>query len=99
MPPSPTWIAGRADVARFFANRVMQALREHRFRTALVDANGRTGAGFYHLGDDGEGVFFALQVLAAKDGRIRVIDHFTTASSLAAFFACGLARTLAATPG
>jgi RNA polymerase sigma-70 factor (ECF subfamily) len=64
MPPSPTWIAGRADVARFFANRVMQALREHRFRTALVDANGRTGAGFYHLGDDGEGVFFALQVLA-----------------------------------
>jgi RNA polymerase sigma-70 factor (ECF subfamily) len=90
MPPSPTWIAGRADVARFFTKRVTQAVR-----TTLVDANGRTGAGFYRLGDDGEGVFFALQVLEAKDGRIRVIDHFMTASSHAAFFAGGLARTLA----
>jgi RNA polymerase sigma-70 factor (ECF subfamily) len=98
MPPSPTWIAGRADVARFFTSRLMQALHEHRFRTALVDANGRMGAGFYRLGDDGVGAFFALQVLEAKDGRIRVIDHFVSASSLAAFFAGGLARTLAITP-
>lgn len=98
MPPSPTWIAGRADVARFFTNRVVQELRERRFRTALVDANGRTGAGFYRFGDDGEGAFFALQVLEAKDGRIWTIDHFTTASSLAAFFATGLPRTLASTP-
>jgi RNA polymerase sigma-70 factor (ECF subfamily) len=97
MPPSPTWIAGRADVARFFRNRVMQAVREHRFRTALIDANGGTGAGFYRVGDDGEApfsfAFFALQVLEAKDGRVRVIDHFMTASSHAAFFAGGLART------
>ena len=93
MPPSPTWIAGRADVARFFTSRVTQAVR-----AAVVDANGRPGAGFYRLGDDGEGAFLALQVLEAKDGRIRVIDHFMTASSHAAFFAGGLARTLAATP-
>jgi RNA polymerase sigma-70 factor, ECF subfamily len=99
MPPSPTWIAGRADVARFFTNRVMQAVREHRFRTALVEANGTTAAGFYRLGDGGEAPFFALQVLQAQDGRIRVIDHFMTASSHAAFFAEGLARTLAVTPG
>ncbi len=50
MPPSPTWIAGRADVARFFTNRVVQAVR-----TALVDANGRTGAGFYALAATGRG--------------------------------------------
>jgi RNA polymerase sigma-70 factor (ECF subfamily) len=99
MPPSPTWIAGRADVARFLTNRVIRALREHRFRTALVDANWRTGTAFYRLGDDGEVAFFALHVLEAKDGRIRIIDHFTSASSLAAFFAVGLARTLAATTG
>jgi len=99
MPPSPTWIAGRADLARFFTNRVMHAVRDHRFRTALVDANGRAGAGFYRLGDDGEGTFFALQVLETKDGCIRVIDHFMTASSHAAFFAEGLARTLPVTPG
>ena len=41
----------------------------------------------------------ALQMLEAKDGRIRVIDHFMNASSHAAFFADGLARTLTATPG
>jgi RNA polymerase sigma-70 factor (ECF subfamily) len=99
MPPSPTWFAGRDDVARFFTNRLTQDLREHRYRTAVIDANGRAGAGFYRLGDDGEAAFFALQVLEAKGERIRVIDHFRSASSLAAFFASGLARTLAATPG
>jgi RNA polymerase sigma-70 factor, ECF subfamily len=95
MPPSPTWIAGRPAVARFFTNRVGEAVREHRFRTAIVDANGRAGAGFYRLGDDGQWTFFALQVLEPKDERIRVIDHFMSTSSHAAFFAGGLARTLA----
>ena len=93
MPPSPTWIAGRADVARFFTNRVTQALGEHGVRTVLVDANGRPGAGFYRLDAAGKGTFFALQVLEAKNGRIRVVDHFMTASSHAAFFASGLSRT------
>jgi RNA polymerase sigma-70 factor (ECF subfamily) len=98
MPPNPTWFAGRADVARYFTNRLTQELREHRFRTAFIDANGRASAGFYRLSDEGEAAFFALQVLEAKGGRIRVIDHFKSAS-LAAFFAGGLARTIAATPG
>jgi len=92
MPPSPTWIAGRADVARFFASRAAQAVR-----AALVEANGRAGAGFYRLGNDGEWAFIALQVLETKDGRIRAVDHFMGASAHAAFFASGLARTLAAT--
>jgi RNA polymerase sigma-70 factor (ECF subfamily) len=99
MPPSPTWIAGRAAVARFFTNRVLHAVRAHRFRAHLVDANGSTAAGFYRLGDDGQAAFFALQVLEAKDGAIRVIDHFMSASSHAAFFASGLPRTLTAAPG
>jgi hypothetical protein len=98
MPPSPTWLAGRDDVARFFAIRLTQALRARRFRTTVVDANGRAGTAFYRLGDDGEAAFFALQVIEAKDGRIRVIDHFASASSLTAFFAGGMARTLAAGP-
>lgn len=95
MPPSPTWISGGSDVARFFTNRVHQAVRDHRFRTTLVEANGQVGAGFYRVDDDGKGTFFALQVLEAKDGRIRVIDHFMTASSHAAFFAGGLPPTIA----
>jgi RNA polymerase sigma-70 factor (ECF subfamily) len=99
MPPSPTWIAGRADVGRFFTNRVEQAVRGHGVRAVLVDANGRPGAAFYRLDREGQGVFLALQVLEAKDGQIRVIDHFMTPSSHAAFFAGGLPRTLAPTAG
>jgi RNA polymerase sigma-70 factor (ECF subfamily) len=96
MPPSPTWIAGGRDVARFFGNRVTRQLCEGRFRTIVVEANGGTAAGFYRLEDDGEWTFFALQVLEAKSGRIRVIDHFMSASAHAAFFANGLSRRLAA---
>jgi RNA polymerase sigma-70 factor, ECF subfamily len=98
MPPSPTWISGHANVARFFTNRVRQAVQEHRFHTTLVEANGATSAGFYRRSDDGQLIFFALQVLEAKDGRIRVIDHFMSESAHAAFFAGGLARTLGAVP-
>jgi RNA polymerase sigma-70 factor, ECF subfamily len=96
MPPSPTWIAGRSNVARFFTNRVTRQLHDHRFLTIVVEANGGTAAGFYRLSDEQERIFFALQVLEAKDGRIRVIDHFMSASAHAAFFATGLQRKLAA---
>jgi RNA polymerase sigma-70 factor (ECF subfamily) len=96
MPPSPTWIAGRADVARFYANRVSEAVRLHRFRVVLVEANGAPAVGFYHPGEDGNWRFFALQILTTKEGRIRVIDHFMSASAHAAFFANGLAPTFAA---
>lgn len=94
MPPSPTWIEGRINVARFYENRVSEAVRHHRFSTVVVDANGRASAGFYRLDDDGTKTFFALQVLDARDGRIHVIDHFMSASAHAAFFAAGLPRTL-----
>ena len=93
MPPRPTWVEGRANVARFLFNRVTHQLRDHRFRVVPVDANGGVGAGFYRLGDDGSGVFFALQMLEAKGEHISVIDHFMAGSSHAAFFANGLART------
>jgi hypothetical protein len=44
---------------------------------------------FYRLGDDGTGTFFSLQVLEARDARIRVIDHFMTGSSHEAFLRGG----------
>ncbi len=94
MPPSPTWISGLADVARFFENRVGDAVRGRRFRTVITDANGCTSAGFYRAGQNGDWGLFALQVLEARDGRVRAVDHFSTATSLAAFFASGLPRTL-----
>ena len=94
MPPSPTWLSGRANVTRFFTNRLTQALRERRFRTAVIEANGSLGAAFYRIGDGREAAFFALQVLEAKNGHIRVIDHFTSETSLAALFEAGMARTV-----
>ena len=96
MPPSPTWIAGRADVVRLFTNRLVEVVRDRRFRSVVIEANGQVGGGFYRRGEGGEWTLFAIQVLEAKHGRVRVIDHFTTESSHVAFFAGGLARTLAA---
>jgi RNA polymerase sigma-70 factor (ECF subfamily) len=96
MPPSPTWIAGRAAVARFFNNRTLRAVREHRFRTVMVEANGGVGGAFYHQREGGPWSLFALQLLEARDGRIRVIDHFMSRSAHAAFFATGLAQNLGA---
>lgn len=96
MPPSPTWIAGRDDVARFFANRLAQAADDQpRFRTVGADANGSVGTAFYRLGDEGGFVFFAIQLIESREGRIRTIDHFATKSAHSAFFAAGVPRTLA----
>ena len=94
MPPSPTWIDGRGAVASFFSQRTLRAVQEHRFRVAAVAANGVTSLGFYRRSEDGHWTFFALQVLEARDGLVKVIDHFMSAGALAAFFAGGLARTL-----
>jgi RNA polymerase sigma-70 factor (ECF subfamily) len=79
MPPSPTWIAGRANLARFFVQRQIPPVRG-----VIVEANGVPCAGFYR-----DGAFYALQVLDAADGRIRTIDHFMAARAHAAFFAAG----------
>lgn len=96
MPPSPTWIAGRGKVARFFSQRVTRQLQERRFRTVRLEANAREALGFYRLSEEGERLFFALQVLETQDGQIRVIDHFMSAASHVAFFANGLAPRLSA---
>lgn len=96
MPPSPTWIDGRANVARFFDRRVARAVRERSFRAMVVEANGTVAGAFYRKGEDGNAALFALQVFTTKDGRVRAIDHFMSAGAHAAFFAAGLERTITA---
>lgn len=96
MPPRPTWIAGRRNVSRFFEKRVTRQLCEQLFRVIIVEANGSPAAGFYHSSDDGGWVFFALQLLEAEQGCVRMIDHFMSEAAHAAFFANGLQRWLAA---
>jgi RNA polymerase sigma-70 factor (ECF subfamily) len=96
MPPVRTWISGRAAVGRFFTNRVAQALHSHLFRAVPLEVCGTLGVGFYRAGDDGVARFFAMHVLAIREGRIAFIDHFMSKSSHAAFFATGLAREIPA---
>jgi RNA polymerase sigma-70 factor (ECF subfamily) len=94
MPPSPTWIRGRAAVARFFDNRVRQALEAHRFSVRALEANGSPAIAFYRKGDDGTARFFAIHVLALHAGGVRSIDHFMSPGATRAFFAAGLPREL-----
>jgi RNA polymerase sigma-70 factor (ECF subfamily) len=96
MPPVRTWISGRAGVSRFFTNRIAQALRSRLFRAVPLEVCGTLGVGFYRAGDDGLARFFAMHVLAIREGRIAFIDHFMSKSSHAAFFAAGLAREIPA---
>jgi RNA polymerase sigma-70 factor (ECF subfamily) len=95
MPPYPTWIRGRANVARFYAHRVRRAVAERRFRTLALDANGRPAVAFYRIEEaDTTGVahFLALQVLELTPDGVIAIDHFMGKSALRPFFAAGLPR-------
>jgi RNA polymerase sigma-70 factor (ECF subfamily) len=96
MPPIPRWLAGSADVASFFRTHVHASIRHQPFRAAFVEANGALGAAFYRVREDGRAHLFAIQVYECSGGRIHVIDHFMSKSSLLAFVAEGLATTLTA---
>jgi RNA polymerase sigma-70 factor, ECF subfamily len=87
MPPVPKWIAGRDAIAHFLRKHALPNMTRRVYRAIEVGANGTPAAGFYR-----EGRFFALQLFELRDGRIKVIDHFMTPSSHAAFFAAGLAQ-------
>lgn len=99
MPPSPTWIARRADVVRFFLNRVRRTVEEGRLRTRLLEANGRPTVAFYRRDDGAAHRLFALHVLEIAEGGIVAIDHFMAARALAPFVAAGLPETFAPVAG
>jgi RNA polymerase sigma-70 factor, ECF subfamily len=94
MPPRPMWVAGRENVVRFFHHRVGEAVAEGRYRTMLLEANGRPAIGFFRPRDDAR-VFFALQVLEMQASRVRRIDHFMGTSAHEAFFRTGVPRAIA----
>lgn len=94
MPPHPTWLHGRAAVARFFQHRVRRAIETRLFRTLPFEANGRPAVAFYRRGDAESARFFALQVLELDRAGVRTIDHFVGASARRALFAAGLPETV-----
>lgn len=77
MPPSPTWIAGRAAHAVFFGQRF--AAQQGARRMIRTSANGQPAFACYRADAmDGPATLYAIQVLAGRDGLVASIDHFMT---------------------
>ncbi|XYH99370.1 RNA polymerase subunit sigma-70 [Sorangium sp. So ce1128] len=78
MPPSPTWIAGRAANEVFF-RRIFATFRSSAPRAVRTAANGQPALALYRRFAPGEAPsLHAIQVLTARAGAIASIDHFMT---------------------
>jgi RNA polymerase sigma-70 factor, ECF subfamily len=77
MPPSPTWIAGRADNAAFYRS-MFAAQRPGSFRALPMAANGQPAFAFYRALHAGEPrlQLRAIQLIDVREGAIVSIDHF-----------------------
>ena len=70
MPPSPTWIVGRADNELFY-RRMFANWIPGQVRAEPLGANGQPGFAFYR---DGE--LRAIEVVELRDGKIAGLHHF-----------------------
>jgi len=79
MPPSPTWIAGRADNEQFY-RRMFSGWAAGDVRVVPIGVNG--GIGFeFHRG----GVLRAIEAVEVRDGRIYRMHHFMQPGVVALF--------------
>ena len=79
MPPSPTWIAGRA-ANEIFYRRMFASWRRGDVAVVPIGANGQHGFTF-HRG----GVMRAVEVVELRDGRIARMHHFMQPALLPLF--------------
>lgn len=79
MPPSPTWIAGRADNTEFY-RRMFAGWTGVAIRAVPIGVNG--GAGFAFLRD---GVVRAIEAVELRDDQILRMHHFMQPAVLALF--------------
>jgi RNA polymerase sigma-70 factor (ECF subfamily) len=79
MPPSPTWIAGRAANEVFY-RRMFSSWRRGDVEVVPVGANGQPGFTF-HRG----GAMRAVEVVELRDGRIARMHHFMQTALLPLF--------------
>jgi RNA polymerase sigma-70 factor (ECF subfamily) len=76
MPPSPTWIAGRAQNEHFY-RRMFGNLVAGWFRHVYIKANGQTALAFYRPDSPGAvHTLHAIQLLTTREGSIATVDHF-----------------------
>jgi len=77
MPPQTTWFAGREQVGRFLASRVLT--EPGRFAMTHITANGQPALAVYLRGDDGMHRAHAIQALTFSDTGIGRIVSFSDA--------------------
>jgi len=83
MPPSPTWFAGRDQVAAFLAARVLG--RPGDFTMVRVAANGQPGFAAYLRDPDGRYCAHAVHVLTVDATSISRVVSFNQAELFAIF--------------
>jgi RNA polymerase sigma-70 factor, ECF subfamily len=83
MPPQPTWFAGREQVGRFLASRVLT--EPGAFTMARAAANGQPAFAVYLRGNDGVHRAHAIQVLTIGGDRLRRIVSFNDAGLFGVF--------------
>lgn len=79
MPPSPTWIAGRADNVEFY-RRMFARWSPGDARVVPIGVNGQPGFEFHR---DGE--LRAIEAIEIRDGKIHRLHHFMQPSVVALF--------------
>jgi RNA polymerase sigma-70 factor (ECF subfamily) len=96
MPPSPTWIDGRADNTAFY-EFMFAAQRPRTFFATETAANGQTAFAFYRTSaDDDPYRLRAIQLVTLRDGKVTNIDHFMLPELATAF---GLPREIPRSAG
>jgi len=83
MPPSPTWFAGRDQVAAFLATRVLG--RPGDFTMVRVAANGQSGFAAYRRDRDGRYCAHAVHVLTVDATSISRVVSFNQPELFAIF--------------
>jgi len=89
MPPQPTWFAGREQVGRFLASRVLT--EPGRFMMTGAAANGQPTFAAYLRGTDGVPRAHAIQVLTLSGARLSRIVSFNDAGLFPLFGLPGIA--------
>ncbi len=83
MPPSPTWFAGREQIGRFLATRVLGQPGD--FTMVAVAANGQPGFAAYLRDRDGRYRAHAVQVLTIETTSIARVVSFNQPELFAMF--------------
>jgi RNA polymerase sigma-70 factor (ECF subfamily) len=79
MPPSPTWIAGRADSIEFY-RRMFGRWNGMDIRAVAIGVNGGAGVEFHR-----DGVMRAIEAVEVADGTLRRVHHFMQPQVIALF--------------